>query len=93
MVWALTVTGQPARSATCAADVAGLGALGQHAAPYDVIDFAGLDARALDRRGERKGAKGGAGGGIERAPVGAPDRGAGGGDDDGVADGHGNSPR
>ena len=75
------------------ADVAGLGALGQHAAPDHVVDLAGLDPRALDGGRERQGAERGAGGGVERALVGAADRRAGGGDDDGVADGHGNSPR
>ena len=51
MVWAATVTGQPARSATCAADVAGLHALGQDAAPDDIVDFAGsIPARSIAAR-------------------------------------------
>ena len=54
MVWALTVTGQPARKRDLPADVAGLGALGQHAAPHHVVDFAGLDPCALDGGRQRQ---------------------------------------
>ncbi len=61
MVWALTVTGQPARSATWRPMLPACVALGQHAAPDDVVDLAGLDPGALDRRGQRQGAERGAG--------------------------------
>ena len=37
-----------------AADIAGLRALGEDAAPDDIVDLAGIDPGALDRRGERQ---------------------------------------
>ena len=40
-----------------AADIAELRALGQHRAPHDVVDLAGVDPGALDRGLEREGAE------------------------------------
>ena len=66
-----------------------LHALLERGADDDVVDLGRIDARALDRRADRMGGQRRGGRGVERAAIGLADRGAGGGDDDGVA-GHGN---
>ena len=67
-----------------AGDVAAGGALRQRAAENDVLDLARLDAGALDRVADDMAAEVGAVGHVEGAAIGSADRGAGGGNNNGV---------
>jgi len=57
-----------------AADITELRALREHRAPDDVVDIAGVDARAFDRRLQRECAERRTERGVEPALVGAADR-------------------
>ncbi len=61
-----------------AGDVAGLGALGQHRTPNDIVDLAGVDPGTLDGGRKRERAEGRSGRRVERSAIGAADRCAGG---------------
>ena len=82
-----TVTGRPARKRGGAAD-GRLDALLERGADDHVLDLGGVDPGALDGSLDRMGGERGRGRGVERALIGLADGGAGGGDDDGVANGH-----
>ena len=75
---------QPGADRRLAGDVAAGGALRQRAAENDVLDLGRLDARALDRAADDMAAEVGAVGHVEGAAIGFADRGAGGGNNDGV---------
>ena len=79
-----TVTGKTGADRRLPRDVAAGGALRQRAAENDVLDFAGLDAGALDRVLDHMAAEFGAVRHVEGAAIGFADRRAGGGNDDGV---------
>ena len=78
-----TVVGRPARSSDSARDVAGLMPLLERGAEHHVVDLGAVDPGALDRGLDRVAGERGRGQVVERAAIGAADRGAGGGDDDG----------
>ena len=85
-----TLSGSPARKRALPRHVEALRALLQRGAHHHVVDLGGGDAGALHCRGDDMAAQGLRLGVVERAAIGAPDRRARGGNDDGAA--HGRSP-